>query len=248
MGVLFVDIYAAGAEMNFVGNKHYLIAACGMTTFAVCEPTPEQNAATFAVALMRIWLHFGFSHTIVVDKDRKFLGTFADTARLLGINIHVLSGENHNPMIVERVNRFLNSSLQIFCNERGTNRVAEEGILMALYAWNSAPVIGTDVSRSLLVVGREFQFPIDYSADEHLILTSDPNRVQSFASEQATLLRCGRFIGQELIHQHCAWHREYINSRRPNPCVYSDGDMVYAKRAVRSDKKRGLVGDRKSVV
>ena len=177
MGVLFVDMYAAGAEMNFDGNKHYLIAACGMTSFAVCEATPEQNAPTFAVALMRIWLRFGFSHTIVLDKDSTFLGTFLDTARLLRINIHVLSGENHNPMIVERVNHFLNSSLQIFCNERGTNRVAEEGILMALYAWNSAPVIGTDVSRSLLVIGREFQFPIDYSSDKHLILTSDPNRV-----------------------------------------------------------------------
>ena len=113
---------------------------------------------------------------------------------------------------------------------------------MALYAWNSAPVIDTDISRSLLVVGREFQFPINYSSDEHLILTSDPNRVQSFASEQVTLLCCGRLVGQELIHQHRAWHREYINSQRPNPRIYSDGDMVYAKRAVRSDKKHGLVG------
>ena len=41
MGVLFVDIYTAGAEMNFDDNKHYLIAACGMTSFAVSEATPE---------------------------------------------------------------------------------------------------------------------------------------------------------------------------------------------------------------
>ena len=74
MRVLFVDIYAAGAEFNFEGTKHYLIAACGMSTFAIAEDTAEQNSTVFAGALMRIWLRFGFSHTIVVDKDSKFLG------------------------------------------------------------------------------------------------------------------------------------------------------------------------------
>ena len=35
MKVLFVDIYAAGAEFNFVCTKHYLIAACGVTSFVI---------------------------------------------------------------------------------------------------------------------------------------------------------------------------------------------------------------------
>jgi hypothetical protein len=39
----------------------------------------------------------------VVDKDSKFLGEFVKTAALLKINIHSLSGGNHDPMIVERV-------------------------------------------------------------------------------------------------------------------------------------------------
>ena len=68
-----------------------------MTSFAVGEPTPEQTAVTMASSLMKIWLRFGFSHTIVVDKASVFLSVFAETAKLLGINIHVLSGENHNP-------------------------------------------------------------------------------------------------------------------------------------------------------
>ena len=114
MKVLFVDIYAAGSEFNFEGTKHYLIAACGMTSFGICEATAEQSAASFAAALMKIWLRFGFSHTIVVDKDSKFLGVFAQTAALLKINIHVLSGENHDPMIVERICRYLNKCLTIF--------------------------------------------------------------------------------------------------------------------------------------
>lgn len=37
------------------------------------------------------------------------------------------------------------------------------GIKTLLYAWNTAPRIRTDISRSLVVTGREWQFPIDYS-------------------------------------------------------------------------------------
>ena len=113
---------------------------------------------------------------------------------------------------------------------------------MLLYAWNSGPIIGTDISRSLLVVGRKFSFPIDFCADKHHMLTSNPSRVSAFASEQAKLLACGRFVARTLIHAHRAHHREYINSRRPDPRIYAVGDFVYAKRSVKSDKKRGFVG------
>ena len=120
-------------------------------------------------------------------------------------------------MLVERVNRFLNSALQIFCNERGTVLVAQEAVLMSLYAWNSAPVPGTDISRSLLVVGREFHFPIDFSALKHHELTSTPVKVTTFAIEQAKLLSACRLVAKELINHHRAMHREFINKHRQAP-------------------------------
>ena len=101
--------------------------------------------------------------------------------------------------------------------------MALEGILMALYGWNSAPVIGTDISRSLLVTGREIQFPIDFSTEQHQLLTSTPLKVNSFAADQARLLICGRELAKHLIHAHRAWHREYINQSRPDPQMYSIG-------------------------
>ena len=88
----------------------------------------------------------------------------------------------------------------------GNNRVALEGILMSLYGWNSAPVIGTDISRSLLVTGREFNFPIDFSTEQHQLLASTPLKVNFFAAGQARLLSYGRALAKELIHQHRAWH------------------------------------------
>ena len=38
---LFVDVYATGADLNVEGNRHYLITACGMKSFAVGESLPE---------------------------------------------------------------------------------------------------------------------------------------------------------------------------------------------------------------
>ena len=208
MWVLFVDIYAAGTEINFDWTKQYLIGACGMTSFGIYKPTAEQNASAFSLALMNIWLRFGFPHTIVVDKDSTFLGVFAQNAALLNLNIHVLSGENHDSMIVERICRFLNYCLTVFWNERDNNLVALEGILMPMYEWNSAPVVGTDISRSLLVTGREFKFTIDISIEQHQILNSNPLKVSTFVVKQAHILECGRAIAHELIHHHRAYHRE----------------------------------------
>ena len=99
--------------------------------------------------------------------------------------------------------------------EHDTAKVAQEGILMSLYAWNSAPLIGTDISRSMIVVGRNFQFPIDYCVKSHHMLTANPKKMASYADEQASLLACGCDIALKLIHHQCDYHHDYINARRP---------------------------------
>ncbi len=83
---------------------------------------------------MRILLRYGFCHTAVLDKDSKFFGVRREALDLLHINCHVLSGSNHNPMLVKRINRYLNKGLCIMCNERDLVRVALEAILLLLYA------------------------------------------------------------------------------------------------------------------
>ncbi len=98
----------------------------------------------------------------MLNKDSKFFGVCREALDLLKINCHILSGANHNPMLVERVNRYLNKELHIMCNEQDSIRVALEAILLLLYAWNSCPVPGMDISRSLVAVGLEFAFPINF--------------------------------------------------------------------------------------
>jgi hypothetical protein len=144
-------------------------------------------------------------------------------------------------MLVERVNRYLTKGLKIMSNERDSVRVALEAILLLLYAWNSCPVPGTDISRSLVAVGREFAFPIDYSSGKHWELTSSPTTVVSYSKELATRLSACQEVSKLLVEEQRSYHRELVNACRPDPHVYSVGNVVFARRAVRSDAKRGIV-------
>ena len=161
---------------------------------------------------MKIQLCFGLCHTIVLDKDSKFFGVFKEAVDLLQINHHILSGGNHNGMLVEHVNRYLNKGLKIMTNERDSVRVAMEAIMLLIYAWNIAPIPGTDISRCFVALGREFQFPINFSADKHLELTSTPASVTSYLHKLATRLSALRKIATLLVMEQRAYHREFINA------------------------------------
>ena len=138
------DAYAAVKHAGFEGSECYLLGCCGMTGFACTEPITHVSAITFG---------YVFCHTAVLDKDAKFFGVCSEALDLLQINRHVLLSANHNPKLVERVNRYATKGLKIMCNERDSVRVALEDILLLLYAWNSYPMHGTDISRSLVAVG-----------------------------------------------------------------------------------------------
>ena len=78
-------------------------------------------------------------------QSRPFLGTFREVVDLLQLNSHTISSENHNAMLVVHLNRYLNKGLRIMTNERDSTRVACEAISLLIYAWNSAPIPGTDL-------------------------------------------------------------------------------------------------------
>ena len=241
MMVLHIDIFTIGAHLSLAWVKPFLIACCGMTTFACGEPVSETNSTIFAQAVMSVMLRYGMAHTIVIDKNSKFYATFEAACELLELNVHTLSSGNHDPMLVERVGRFLNKELKIMCQERDSVRVGCEAVLMLLYGWNSCPIPLTDTLRSLVVCGREFTFPIDFSAKTAVRLTSSKKWIESFAAEQARLLKSSRAVAKLLIEELCACHQVRINDLRPDPKEYVIGDRVFSRRKVQSDKKKGRV-------
>lgn len=91
-------------------------------------------------------------------------------------------------MLVERVNRFTNKCLKVMTNEHDSVCITSEALLLIIYAWNSAPIPGTDLPRSLVALGRVFSFPIDFAAAKHIELVSSPESFISYAKDQATLL------------------------------------------------------------
>ncbi len=117
------------------------------------------------------------------------------------------------------------------CNEQDTVRVALESLLLLLYAWNSRLVPGTDISRSLVVVGQEFAFPIDISSSKHWQLTSSLATVDTYSKQLAMQLRACRKVAELLVREQRKWHWALINSRRKDPRVYSPGDIIFARRA-----------------
>jgi hypothetical protein len=153
-----INAYSAGAHTGFKGSSTYLIACWGMCLFGALKPISNANAMTFASAIMKIMLQFGFTHTVVLDKDSKFFGIFRESLDLLKINCHVLSSNNHDRMLVKRLNCYLNKGLCIMSNERGSIHIALEALLL-IYVWNLCPLPGKDISLSLIAVGRKFSFP-----------------------------------------------------------------------------------------
>ena len=89
--------------------------------------------------------------------------------------------------------------------------------------------------------GREFAFPIDYSTMKHWELTTTPASVTSYSKDLAKYLAASWQVAKILVEEICAYHREFITSSRPDPRIYSIGDLVFARRAVKSIRARGLV-------
>ncbi len=200
---------------------------------ARCSVLPAWNPSLVRWPLylhQRSWLlryRFCFCHHEAID--------------LLQINCHILSSANHNPMIIGRIKWYLNKGRKIMCNKHDSVRVALEAILLLLYAWNSSPVPGTDISCSLVAFCHEFAFPIGFSSGKHWELTSSPSTIIVYSKEIATRLAACHFVAELLVCKHRSYHRELINAPSPNPRLYSIGDIAFARRAIRSDSSRSQV-------
>jgi hypothetical protein len=186
-------------------------------------------------------LRYGIAQMVITDPDSKFKGEFREAFKTLKIQHHMSSRGNHNAVAVERFNRFLNAGLRVFNNDRDSNRVFVEGSETLAYAWNSYPVLGTDLCRSLLVTGREYKFPIDFVSQRQVNFDATDNDKKSFAQDLTNLLTKCREIYTLLISEHRAAHREYRNAQMNNPKQYEVGDIVFTNIQVQSKKATNTV-------
>jgi hypothetical protein len=113
-----------------------------------------------------------------------------------------------------RFHSFLNKSVTLATNDR--DNIAEVYIpasALACYAWNSSPIDGTYIVRSVPAVGREFWFPFDFEYVPSPTLTDDSagvvHRYLSLAGSNWTfaaevlklLLEEKRMVAREKINE-----------------------------------------------
>ena len=122
------DIYKTGDIQAYQGESALFIIQDMMTGFAIIEELTELNSVAFTKVAMKVLLQQGICHTFIVDKDSKFRSLFEKViGTTLKINVYPTSGGNHDAIMVERFNAFLNKSLRIFCSERDTTLAFVEG-------------------------------------------------------------------------------------------------------------------------
>ena len=85
----------------------------------------------------------------------------------------------------------MNQAVGIAANDRDTISIFVEAAYTAAYAWNSSPIDGTDIIRSVPAVGRPFRFPYD------LTILGKPTPTQLQASD---------------VHAFCVWLLLPLNS------------------------------------
>lgn len=146
MNTMHAELWSPGKQSGYVSHTALMIVLCHMTTFVAIKPVKEQNSKSFAKAVYQIMMRYGLAALIVTDPDSKFNKKNSEKCSLLKIPHHMSSKGNHNVIIIERFNKFLNSGMRIFATKRGTTRIFLEAAETLFYAWNSAPVSGADLS------------------------------------------------------------------------------------------------------
>ena len=132
-------------------------------------------------------------------------------------------------------------SVTITAEERGTNDAFVPASIVASYAWNSAPIDGTNIIHSVPAIGRALHFPLDIN------LNAAPELIQNNA--QATL----DFLNFTNSHRHFAstilkilienrrtTHAERINNAKKFVLLKA-GDIVMARTALQSDLSKNIV-------
>ena len=106
-----------------------------MIQFVVVIPVPDETSATLASHFMQhISLKFGMCHRVVIDDGILFKGAFGAMCQALNLNYNVLAKRNRKGLSVEHFHRFLNKSVTIAAEERGTNDIfVPASIVATLY-------------------------------------------------------------------------------------------------------------------
>ena len=160
--ILHVDLCIPGHFTDSNGNVALMNTMCDIYQFVVVVPVPDETSTTLAYYFVQhVLIKFGMCYLIVLYNDTPFKGAFVAMCQSLNLNYEISTKRNHKRLSVEHFHRFLNKSVTIAAEDRGTIDIFVPAGIAAGCAWNSALIDGMDILRSIPVIGRELQFSLD---------------------------------------------------------------------------------------
>lgn len=142
-----------GYHTDSNGNIALMPPVCDMSQLVAAVRVPDETSAILADHSMQYMLiKFGMCYLVVLDDGAP-----------LNLNYNALAKRNHKGFPVEYFHHFLNKSVTIAAEDRGTNNLFLSTGVTAGYASNSVPIDGIDILRSVPAIGRKVHFPLKMS-------------------------------------------------------------------------------------
>ena len=191
-------------------------------------------------AFTAFFITHGLPKLIIIDAGNEFAGTLKATCNGVGIPFYTVSRGNHKAILCERFHRYLNKVQRIHATNCETFQEFAFGTVFAVYAWNAAPVDGTNITRSYAAIGREFPFPIDLER-EPLVPREHHSQGEQTLQHITTAMPLFH-KQQELLHylteDRREHHRQLKNANRHTQVFYP-GDLVIIRKQVMTTQEHG---------
>ena len=210
--VITMDIWHPGRAASLRNKEsHVLICLDTMTGFASATFVPALDSDTITTAAFTsFFTTHGLPKLTIIDAGNEFAGTLQTMCTGIGLPFYTVSRGNHKAILCERFNRYLNKVQRIHAADCETYQDFAIGTIFAVYAWNAAPVDGTNIIRSYAAIGREFPFPIDIEREPIIPRENQNTGEQTLNHIEATfpLFQKQRELLRYLNDDRCAHHRD----------------------------------------
>ena len=241
--VITMDVWHPGkAATTKKGNgTHVVTCIDSMTGFAAATFVDAIDSETMTrAAFTAFFINHGLPRLVIIDSGSEFAGSLQVLCQNINLPHYTVSKENHKAIICERFHRYMNKVQKIHAADCETFQDFMFGTIFAVYAWNSAPVDGTNIVRSYAAIGREFPFPIDFEREPIIPRAHGAEGQQTIDHVESTfpLLRQQQQLLKILVDERREHHRNLKNASR-NMKTFAPGDLVIIKKQVQTRQETG---------
>ena len=216
-----------------------LTSVCNLTAFATVAYLPSMEGDVIAQVLMaQIVMPNGLPKLILLDEDSLFKQDLMVLLEDMSLPYHVVSAEQHEGILCERFHRYMNKAQRLIGLDTRDHASWMINQSFAAYAWNAAPVDGTDVVRSFAAKARTFHFPLDVAEPVERVVGSPGEATLQHIETTFPLW----FKQKELLKMLTADRRERhlaLANKDKTRREFNPGDLVVIRRQVKSNAAMG---------